>query len=76
MMKKVVGTFERVSEASSAVRAIRTAGFLASDVSSSCAAPKWAWRTGIRRRPRPARQAAAWLEAWEVECWEVWQDSP
>lgn len=32
MMKKVVGTFERVSEASSAVRAIRTAGFLASDV--------------------------------------------
>jgi len=32
MMKKVVGTFERVSDASSAVRAIRTAGFLASDV--------------------------------------------
>jgi hypothetical protein len=32
MMKKVVGTFERVSDASGAVRAIRTAGFLASDV--------------------------------------------
>jgi hypothetical protein len=32
MMKKVVGTFERVSDASDAVRAIRTAGFLASDV--------------------------------------------
>lgn len=31
-MKKVVGTFERVSDASSAVRAIRNAGFLASDV--------------------------------------------
>ena len=32
MMKKVVGAFERVSDASGAVRAIRTAGFLASDV--------------------------------------------
>jgi hypothetical protein len=32
MMKNVVGTFERVSDASGAVRAIRTAGFLASDV--------------------------------------------
>jgi len=32
MMKKVVGTFERVSDASGAVRAIRAAGFLASDV--------------------------------------------
>jgi hypothetical protein len=31
-MKKVVGTFEQVSDASDAVRAIRTAGFLASDV--------------------------------------------
>ena len=31
-MKKVVGAFERVSDASGAVRAIRTAGFLASDV--------------------------------------------
>jgi hypothetical protein len=46
MMKKVVGAFERVSDASGAVRAIRSAGFLASDAELVVRRRNAAWSAG------------------------------